>query len=376
MSRQQERTYGVGSVYQRKSDGRWVAKLGNDGKPITRYAATEKEAKTILVALQRECGQNGTLATPGNRTVNDLLDLWLQTAQPNLKPRTFHDYQARCKRHLRPVLGHVKLSKLSPERVQAFYTKLLSCGIEREALYSHAMLHRACKMAVLWGWLAQNPCDRVIRPKHQAERKEMWSIEELHRFLEGTRDQWLHPLWVVAASTGCRLSELQGLRWQDVDLAASTLRVSRSLHRIEGQWVESTPKTRAGNRTMVLPAAAVAALKGQRAQQAEWRLKAGPQWQDTALVFTGEHGQPLAQSTVQKAMHREIERLDLPPLTPHGLRHMAASLLLSKGLPVPAVSARLGHASPNITMSIYAHAMKQQDQQAAALMQEVMNSRA
>ncbi|HEX2987261.1 MAG TPA: tyrosine-type recombinase/integrase [Chloroflexota bacterium] len=307
MSRKQERTYGVGSVYQRKSDGRWAAKLGNDGKPITRYAATEKEARAILAALLRECGQTGTLATPGNRTVNDLLDLWLQTARPSLKPRTFHDYQARCKRHLRPVLGHVRLGKLSPEKVQAFYSKLLSCGTEREAQYGHAMLHRACKMAVLWGWLAQNPCDRVIRPKHQASRKEMWSVDELQQFLEGTRGRWLHPLWVTAASTGCRLSELQGLRWQDVDLAAAALRVCRSLHRIAGEWVESTPKTRAGDRTMVLPAAAVAALKGQRAQQAEWRLKAGPQWQDTGLVFTGEYGQPLAQSTVQKAMHREVE---------------------------------------------------------------------
>lgn len=67
---------------------------------------------------------------------------------------------------------------------------------------------------------------------------------------------------------------------------------------------------------------------------------------------------------MQNATQEQCDRLGLPKLTPHGLRHQHATLLLYQGLPVTAVSARLGHANPAITMGIYAHALKHQDEQA------------
>lgn len=94
-------------------------------------------------------------------------------------------------------------------------------------------------------------------------------------------------------------------------------------------------------RTAALPAEALQALRRQKRIQAELRLKAGREWQDWGLVFTGERGQPLSQSTTQHAMRWEYERLDLPPNGVHGLRHLCASLLLESGLSVPQVAKRL-----------------------------------
>lgn len=364
---------GEGSVYQR-SDGVWCAALQMEGKRRIIYGKSEREARAKLLSLQKEAGRSGTLANSGSKTVADLLDLWLSTAEPTLKPRTAADYAARCNRHIRPVLGRVRLTKLSPERIQTLYSALMKRGLTREATYAHALLHRACHLGVLWGWLPFNPCDRVVRPRHQAQRKDLWSADELRRFLDGTEGRWLHPFWIVAATTGCRLSELAAIKWQDVDMVAGVVEIRRSLHRIGGKWVESTPKTRAGERTISLPSGAVAALKHQRAQQAEWRLKSGQLWQDNGLVFTNDHGSPLHQAYVQHTMQRECINQGLPKLTPHGLRHLSASLLLGSGIPVPAVAQRLGHASPNITMSIYAHALQHQDRMAADAMEDVLRS--
>ena len=95
-------------------------------------------------------------------------------------------------------------------------------------------------------------------------------------------------------------------------------------------------------------------------------------WLGDGLVFTGETGKPLFRSTAEHAMKRECARLGLPPMTPHGLRHLHASLLLHEGIPVTAVSARLGHANPQITLTTYAHALAGQDGQAAQAIGRVL----
>jgi len=128
-------------------------------------------------------------------------------------------------------------------------------------------------------------------------------------------------------------------------------------------------------RTIALPQEAQQALRRQKRMQAQLRLKAGPAWEGTGLVFTGERGQPLCQSTVQHALRRECERLGLPPMTPHGLRHLHASLLLEAGLPVPQVAQRLGHATPQVTMSVYAHALNRSDREAAEVLQRAIGAR-
>ncbi|MDP2727381.1 MAG: tyrosine-type recombinase/integrase, partial [Dehalococcoidia bacterium] len=75
---------------------------------------------------------------------------------------------------------------------------------------------------------------------------------------------------------------------------------------------------------------------------------------------------------VQHTISRTCQRLGIKPLSPHGLRHLHASLLLAKGLPVTAVSQRLGHANAAITMTVYAHALKSQDDEAARAIQAVL----
>jgi integrase len=71
-------------------------------------------------------------------------------------------------------------------------------------------------------------------------------------------------------------------------------------------------------------------------------------------------------------LRRLCVRLNLPAVTPHGLRHLHASLLLHEGLPVTAVSARMGHANPQITLRLYAHALPGQDAQAAEAMNRAL----
>ncbi len=350
-----------------RADGRYCATIQINGARRFVYGATPRAVEQRLAKLQQQAAQTGGIPAPGRRTVNDLLDQWLDTARPTLRPKTIAGYAEAADRYVRPVLGRVPLARLRPEQLQALYASLQARGLRREPLQVHRLLHRALRFAVLWRWLPENPADRVLRPTYHPPRREVWTGEQARAFLQGTQAHRFHALWTLLAYTGLRLGECLALCWQDVDLDAGQLVVRQTVARIKGQAVIGAPKTQAGARAVTLPAEALAALRRQRSRQAAWRLAAGGDWQDTGAVFTGRRGQLLFAHDVQRRTREQCERLGLPALTPHGLRHVHASLLLAAGVPVPDVSRRLGHANPAITMRVYAHALGADLRAAAAI---------
>lgn len=356
---------GEGSVTQRR-DGRWQASLQVDGVRRTVCGDTRADVVRKLAELKRQAGSGG-LPDPGKRTVADLLTAWQEAAAPTLKPKTVDDYSRVSARHILPALGRVRLSKLEPAHIERMLASIQRGGHRRTAVLVYAILHRACTFGVRWRWLSENPLDRVQRPQHHARRKALWSPEQLRAFLAGARDHWLFPLWYILIASGCRLGELLALRWQDVDLEGGSITVTRTLQRVAGQVVEGEPKTASGARTVALPAEALQVLRQQRGRQVLAGMAAD-------LVFANRKGRPLHHSTVEHALRRECARLGLPAMAPHGLRHLHASLLLDQGLPVPVVSARLGHATPAVTMAVYAHAIRRQGDAGAEAIARALRS--
>jgi integrase len=86
---------------------------------------------------------------------------------------------------------------------------------------------------------------------------------------------------------------------------------------------------------------------------------------DSGLVFTQDTGQPLHPGRVTRQFRRMVDRLGLPPLSPHGLRHSHATAGLQAGVDLRVVSARLGHASTAITSDLYQHVLPPMDRDAA-----------
>jgi integrase len=230
------RGHGEGTIFQRK-DGRWQGALQIDGTRRTVYGSTRKEVQTKLRELQKQTEAIGTLPPSGRYTVNDLLDTWLGSAT-NLKPSTVHEYRWFLKTYVRPIIGGMQIERVTPNHFQQLYTNLTpSMGAK-----IHRLLHRAFAVAVLWQWIAANPCDRVLKPNYKTSQKVLWTEDELNTFLEQTTHHWQYPLWALLMATGCRLGEGLALRWEDVD-DKGVLTISRTLHRLEDKWVMDSPKT-------------------------------------------------------------------------------------------------------------------------------------
>ena len=182
-----------------------------------------------------------------------------------------------------------------------------------------------------------------------------WNAVELHAFLDATRTHQYGRAWAFLASTGCLRGEALGLRWSDIDLDNLRASFIQTVQKVAGKVVFGEVKTNASRRAISLDADTVLMLKEQRREQAAERLLMGPAWVEHDLVFAKPTGEPLYPESVTRAFKSQVDRLPLPSITLHGLRHTWATVALTAGIHPKVVQERLGHANVGITLNIYSH---------------------
>lgn len=237
----------------------------------------------------------------------------------------------------------------------------------------HRGLKTALRHAVKIGLIANNPIDRVTPPK--PPRKEMRPLtpDEVEIFLESTRDDQLHALWLLLVTTGMRIGEATGLNWTDLDLEAGTLQIRHAVKRVKGEGlVIGDVKTAHSRRRIVLAAGTVDALRVHQQRQAFARKIAGDSWSDRGLVFCTGTGGPLDVGYVAHAKDRALTAAGLPHVRTHDLRHTAATYLLSQGVHPKVVQDLLGHSSITLTMNTYSHVLPSLHQEVAGHMDRLI----
>jgi integrase len=223
--------------------------------------------------------------------------------------------------------------------------------------------------------LSRNVAAVVSPPKVDSAEIEILNeqqISEVLRKLEG------HPLYTIVAldlATGLCRGELLALRLVDADLEAATLRVERSLEETKTGLRFKAPKTVHARRTISLPPSAVTVLRDHRRKLLELRLALGlGKPDDDTLLFGNPDGSLLAPNRLTRRWQDACVALDLPRVSFHAIRHTHASALIAAGLDVVAVSRRLGHANPTVTLNVYAHLFKKDDRAAAAAIEIVLRA--
>ena len=283
------RANGEGNIRKRK-DGRWEGRvvIGYDdsGLPKTKnvLAKTKTECEKSLKSLI--AAQKGSEPQPSRQTMTaaQWLDFWYQTyKKPNLRPNTQMSYERRIYQHIIPALGGIQLDKLTTGDIQGFYTDLKKNGrLLRTELYGeglsdqtargiHTTLHAALDRAVEEKLLFRNPADSCKLPPAKSREMKVLTPEEIQRLLIQAREDGCYELLLLELSTGLRRGEILALQWDDLNLRTGALRVERQVHRVKGELVVSPPKTKAGNRTVILPAPVLNVLKAyQKTVHSRW----------------------------------------------------------------------------------------------------------
>lgn len=317
-------------------------------RQLVRTFRTEREAvewrlRTMLAIT------DGTHHEPSKETLGEYLTRWLASRRPEIAGSTWRMYESAIRVHIVPAIGRVPLGELRPDHIQDLYDALAGTSTPFKL---HAVLRPALDRARRLGLVRRDLLDGVIvTGRHgitTGGAVRVWDAEQLALFLEAVTGHRFERVYRLLAATGMRIAEALALTWEAVDLAAATVRVT-------------TAKTQSGRRTIPIDPDTVAMLAAQWREQAARREEMGPGWFDTRVVFDRGNGRPLTTSMVASAMDYILRHLDLPRLTPHGLRHTHASLLLQARRPVHYVSKRLGHASVMQTWRTYAHVIPQTD---------------
>jgi integrase len=323
---------------------------------------------------------NQGLPIVGERqTVSQYFESWLASARYRLKATTLKRYRINLRYHIIPALGHIALSRLTPQQVQALYTKKFAVGYSASAVANiHTVLHSGLKEAVRLGLVQRNVADLVQKPRRRRTKMQTLSEEQVRIFLKAIKGKRLEALYVLALSTGMREGELLGLRWDDIDLERGFLQVKVSLQESDGpeRRILDEPKTPHSRRRIALAATAKTALcEHQQRQENERSIAAGIWDGRLNLVFPNTLGRPLHACHLRRRQLGPIlAEAGLPPIRFHDLRHTAATMLLRRGVNPKIVSEMLGHANISITLDTYSHVTPDMQQAAAGAMDDVLRS--
>jgi integrase len=349
---------GEGSIYQR-ADNQWCAtvSVGYDSqgrrKRRTLFGATKAEVQEKLAEVQMTLLE-GTFIEPSKLRVGDYLDRWLEdAAKPSIRSTTHASYAGIIKNHIKPKIGGVLLSSLTPIHVQAMQSSLARDGASpRVRQLVHAVHSGALKQAVKWDLVVRNVCNAVDPPRVPKKEIEVLSQADVTKLLTAAKVNRFEAMFVLALGTGMRLGEIFALKWESVDLDRAALAVKHTLVEVNGQLTLAEPKTAKSRRRIDLPARVVSALRRHRKAQ----IKEG--FPDVPWVFCNSVGGPLRRSHFHANVFKPIlEAAELEPIRFHDLRHTSATLLLSAGVHPKVVQERLGHAQISITLDTYSHVM-------------------
>lgn len=343
---------------QKRPDGRWRARYRDAaGKEHAKHSKTRREAQEWLDGETAKM-RTGTWADPKSAkvTVGDWCDTWL--AGYGGRPSTIRQARSHLK-HIRTEFGAMQLAAVRPSQVKAWTTKLKDQGLATSTIYAlHSRLSQIFADAVHDGLVPRSPVGRRTSPETAKQRPYVATTDQVWALYDAM-PAGMKPVILLGAFAGLRVAEIAALRTVDVDFMRGV--ISPTIQYPTEPLKSETSRT-------PIPIPTDLALELNRVP-AEWGS-------DTLVV--GAFGRAVAPYTIETAFRKARATIaDLPVgFRVHDLRHYYASLLISEGLDIKTVQARLRHSSAKTTLDTYGHMWPDKDESARAVIQKVLATRA
>lgn len=332
---------------------------------------TTKKAESLKIGQKWLQELEGGLLPDANKTTLwEWLDRWLQDyAKPNLRVKSFDKYEGCLRCYVKPSLGSIPMCKIKSPDIQRLLNRLLNeggklgSGISTSTVKAtRRYLSMALDQAVKVGLLTKNVVKDTTSPKLVKNEIQVLTKEQTMVLLAVAKEKRQPPYIAVllAVSTGMRLGEVFGLKWECLDLNKGIVYVRRALitsHKISGgEWFQE-PKTAKSRRQIPLPAEVTQELRKYKEWQDEHKKQLGDKYENNGLVIANIFGRPVNTSNFTTRYFKEllvgagIER----SVKFHDLRHTHATLLLLEGIHPKVVQERLGHSTVTMTLDTYSH---------------------
>ena len=222
----------------------------------------------------------------------------------------------------------------------------------------HAMLHLAFKTAVKRRIIPSNPVEQADRPKSVQFIGSYYNADEIRQLLDGTQDDPLHMVILLAAYYGLRRSEAVGLKWSAIDFTANTISIK---HKVLQNGSElkgyDVMKTKSSYRTLPLIPTVMEELRKEKSRQEELKciMGRGYNHQYDEYICVDAVGNIIKPNYVTQHFPVVLKQLGMRKIRFHDLRHSCASLQLANGVPMRIIQEWLGHSDMATTANIYSH---------------------
>lgn len=367
-------------------------------------ANSERELQKLYALFVAEV-ERGEVSTSGNMTLSQFYDYWKEHYAIMIKKHeaTTLAYNDHLFDRIRVSLGSKKLNKIEPKHLLAFYKNLSEPGIKKvptkkdstekkppEKLSSntikkhHTLLSTMLNVAVKWNLIPYNPAKRIEPPKAEIEQKEVYTEEQLGQFIKALNTQPVKykAMVFLALTCGLRREEILGLQWRHFDFENNTVKIEQAVvYTKQTGVIAKKTKNERSTRLLTFPAYIVPVLKQHKAGQLACRLQLGTKWEgakeaEDDFVFTQWSGKPMFPYSMNKWLSKFVKDNNLPKITPHIFRHMAATYLITAGHDIRTVSGKLGHSQTSTTMNIYSHLMDKAEKETANTMGDILKKAA
>ena len=380
--------------------------LAGERKQKWEYYHTEQEALLRKDEVERK-QKLGTFVVPNNVTVAEYLAEFVKNYGPlRWCESTFANNVGLINNYITPILGDMQMQRINPMMADAYVRKLMTTRpVERNGRHAKTeyltasaidkivkLIKTAFKQATRHGIVESNPFDGVVLPKPEKHLKVVWSEEQIAEILAACDDDRLLIVLHLAFACAMRINEICGLTWDNVHVSDADIRrgdaylqVDRGNKRANKQALAATrrdrvllefpacksdtktclvqkpPKSDAGIRKIWIPDYVAKLLRQWQIRQMDIKRVLGDEYQDYGLVVAQDNGRPWEDASVRKAFYSLQERMDLPHVTFHSLRHSSTTykLLYSHG-DIKSVQGDTGHSRAEMVVDLYAHAMDSQ----------------
>ena len=385
----------LGKGISQRADGRYIARFtSKTGKRKTLYDFKLNELKRKLreAVYEDEHGLNGN---GESITLNAWYVTWTELyKKKTVKMTTIYKNHSYYNSRVKKSIGKMYLQDIKTYHVQKFLNDLIDSGLAHGTVSNiRFMLSDMFDKAVLSEYIRKNPCIGVEMPKEVKKERRVLTREEQEKFFTFASSYIHINVLKFAVTTGCRIGEVLGLKWEDCDFERRKITINKTIHYskasspVEGsKFFYTTAKTMSSNRAIPMTDEVYEILQNQKIKQTEQKMWKRSIWKQHKefqnLVFTCSDGSPVYYYNVNSAIKDYVAKINvieielakeekrepkiLELFTCHTLRHTYATRCYENGVDQQVVQKLLGHSTLAMTTDLYTHVSEEKKKEEVA----------
>lgn len=309
-----------------------------------------------------------------NLTVSKWIDMYIESKRKEWKPNTYTNRVIYAKKHIKPLIGHIKLVKLDRVTyIRLFINPMLEMLKPGTVRIIHDFFKQIINAAIDAEILRRNRFTKIQIKATENEQPNVISAEQLADFLttmQQIENESAIMTALLLAHTGMRIGESLGLQWVDINFEAKTAAITKT----RDEYGARTPKTKNSVRTVKLPDSVIKALLSYKTYCKKTMLSNGLRFKEESYILISTvTGLPYGSTVFRNALIR-VNKLTGLDVKPHTFRHTFATILIGKGIDAVTVAAILGNTAAMV-YKVYAHALEQRTNQVVDIIEQAMQNR-